>query len=105
MKRRDFLAFCLACASGCALLPARPACAMSFDKEQRHCATCHFWTGSRKVYSQERVAAEVNERARCTNPDSDYRNLWVNALHVCNGYSRWEQLNPPARPRSRAEDG
>lgn len=73
---------------------------MSFDKEQRRCATCHYWTGARKVYSQERVTAEVNERARCTNPDSDYRNLFVNALHVCNQYQRWDQLghSPVFRP-------
>ncbi|MFP5222671.1 MAG: hypothetical protein ACLGSA_10320 [Acidobacteriota bacterium] len=93
MKRRDFLAFCLACASGTTFLTARPAQAMSFDKEQRRCATCHYWTGTRKAYSQERVTAEASERARCTNPDSDYRNLFVNTLHVCDKYWRWDQLN------------
>lgn len=100
MKRRDFLAFCLTCASAGALFPARPARAMSFDKEQRCCATCHYWTGARKAFSQERVTAEVNERARCTNPDSDYRNLFVNTLHVCDKYQRWDQLNasPVFRP-------
>jgi len=93
MKRRDFLAFCLAGACAGTIVPARTARAMSFDKERRCCATCHYWVGTRKAFSQERVTAEVNERARCTNPDSDYRNLFVNTLHVCDKYWRWDQLN------------
>jgi predicted membrane protein len=93
MKRRAFLAACLACACAGSLLAAHRAEAMSFDKEQRHCATCHYWTGNRKVYSQERVTVDVSERARCTNSRSDYRNLWVGTLHVCDKYSRWDQLN------------
>lgn len=79
-----------------ALAGLRPgmALAMSFGKEQVRCATCHYWSGTRKEHSQERVVCEYNERGRCANPQSDYNNLWVGALNACNRYKRWDQLNP-----------
>jgi hypothetical protein len=90
MTRRQVLAVLTAFAG--AGLAACPACAMSLDKDQVRCATCDYWEGPRKARAQQRVEVGVAERGRCSNPDSLYRNLWVNPLHFCPQYVVWDQL-------------
>jgi hypothetical protein len=90
MTRRELL---VAVPAALAVFSSRPALAMIFDREQVRCATCHYWTGARKVYAQARVDTGYDERGRCNNMDSPYRNLYVGALHFCPAYLRWDQLD------------
>lgn len=91
MTRRQILAALAVLSS--AGLAARPARAMSFDREQVRCATCNYWVGTRKAYAQQRVETEAAGRGRCSNVDSLYLNLWVGPLHFCPQYMTWEQLS------------
>lgn len=103
ISRRALLA-CL-CAVAGAALGARPARAMTLDKTQAKCATCHFWIAPRKAQSGERVVVEVAERGRCNSVDSLYRNLWVGPLHACPQYLLWEELDLERREGVTRQEG
>ena len=92
MTRRALLARLSAGLGLLGLLPAL-ARAMIFDAEMIRCATCQYWSGTRKSYANRRVEADYDTRGRCTNPESPYRNLFVNPSHACPAYLRWDQLD------------
>jgi len=91
MTRRNLLAVLAGLAT--VGLTARPAPAMSFDRDQIRCATCNYWEGTRKAHAETRVDVEVFERGRCGNMDSPYRNLWVGILNSCPQYIIWDRLS------------
>ena len=92
MTRRALLAGLGAGLGLLCLVPAR-ARAMIFDAEMIRCATCQYWAGTRKSHANRRVETDYAERGRCTNPESPYRNLFVNPTHACPVYLRWDQLD------------